>query len=499
MVARTLSSTHQGPDGSVVEIQASLQKALPTIVITGLPGDIVRESRERIRACLGSLGFEVPSERLVVHLSPATEKKQGSQLDLGIAVAMLVCENKVQGSVDGVGFLGELSLDGRVRAVRGALALAEALLNVRGVERVFLPRENLLEASLLGSSKFVPVESLSQVLEVLSGRAPAPSYPLEPPPQQSVCLSEPLDRIQGQRLAKRALQIALAGRHHLLLVGPPGVGKSLLAQSAPFLMPALSRPELIELVKNQGFYKPGPLTRPFRSPHHSVSAAGLLGGGTGLVQSGEVTLAHTGVLFLDELPEFRKDVLEGLREPLQAGEISLIRVGSRVTLPSRFLLIGAMNPCPCGYDCDPHRRCLCPPGKAAAYRRRLSGPLYDRIDLCVFLTTPTRPLENVESDHARIRDSIARVHDLQAERYGKPGTLNGDCEVDILEGPFHLDTESREWIEALCVREYLSFRSLHKTIRVARTIADLERLDSIGVDQLREAWEFRCRDLSSWR
>lgn len=497
----THSATHCGPNGVVVEIEASLQKSLPAIVITGLPGDVVKESRERIRACLAALGFDVPSSRAVIHLSPATEKKQGSQLDLGVAIALLAEEGVLNSRrrLERCAFIGELSLDGRLRGVRGALALAEALTSAEQVETLVVPTENATEVGLLLSPKIRVASNLPEVIRILESEeliGEPPATPFQPRKPNS----EALDAVEGQPLAKRALQIALAGRHHLLMMGPPGVGKSLMAHAARQLLPPLEKSELIQLIKHQGYFDAAQTQyglRPFRSPHHSISPAGLIGGGTGTVACGEVTLAHGGILFLDELPEFRKDALEGLREPMQSGEIHLNRVGARLTLPARFLLVAAMNPCPCGYSLDARRRCTCPPGKPEAYRRKISGPLYDRIDLAVVLGRPTGVVGGERFALKDLLPPIEVAYRMQAQRWGGGGRYNSDAAVDSKLGAFGVGEEGNLWLDGLCARESVSFRSLHKTLRVARTIADLEGENQIGMPHLLEAWSLRCRDFSA--
>jgi magnesium chelatase family protein len=500
MLAKTFSATHQGIHGAVIAIEASRQRSLPQIHITGLPGEIIRESQERVRACLTNLGFEVPSARIVVHLSPASARKQGSQFDLAIALGVLSAEGLLGDLQLGeYAFLGELSLDGRIQRVSGALALVQALDGWKAVKTILVPAANAWESGLLESPKIRLVETLPEVLDFLRGKNDLPRGGPGVPSAEDGPQDAGLDKVLGQKLAKRALQVALAGNHHLLLIGSPGVGKSLLAQCAPSLLPALERDELIDVVKARHLL-PTPESvrwkRPFRSPHHSISAAALLGGGSGVVVPGEVTLAHHGILFLDEFPEFRRDVIEGLREPLQNGHIHIHRIGQALELPARFTLIAAMNPCPCGYALSSGpRRCICPPTKMAAYRKRVSGPILDRLDLAMVLSSP-RKNEWAPSGigHAEVRESIRAARAIQAERYGGKG-YNGDAVVDFSGEVFRLGEPERRLLDVLYEEAGLNFRSLHKIARVARTVADLAGHAQIQLPDLQEAWGLRCPEL----
>jgi len=362
MAFRTFSATLSGISGVVIEVEAARQNALPQIHITGLPGEIIKESRERVRACLNHLGFDVPSSRLVVNLSPAGARKQGSQFDLAIAVSVLMAEGFLKNvRSERLALLGELSLDGRVLRVPGVMGLIEPFEARDDIDMVLVPRENLWEANLMGSRKARPIRHIAEVIEFLSGKREIPIEKAVPPEAKKPIPQVHLDDVIGQHLAKRSLQIALAGHHHLLFLGTPGVGKSLLASCAPSLLPPLLSDDWTEVVKNFTYcpdQRPADRVPPFRAPHHSISGAGLLGGGSGFVIPGEVTLAHAGILFLDELPEFRSDVIDGLREPLQVGTIQLNRIGHAIQLPAKFILIAAMNPCPCGYS-SVERRCHC--------------------------------------------------------------------------------------------------------------------------------------------
>lgn len=481
MFVSTYSAASNGISGVVVEIEAASQKAVPRIVLTGLPGDVIKESVERVRACLCGLGFEVPSSRIVVNLSPASAKKQGPQCDVAIAVAVLQAEGFLHGSLRGpTAFLGELNLDGRVQPIQSAVLLLQALETDERVKSILLPRANGWEAELIESKKAKLVDNLAQILDYLRGELELdPPGGAAPPPRKKIT-SPSVDGVIGHPLAKRALQIALAGRHHLLLIGSPGVGKSLLASCAPALLPPLTTAEWIDVVRNYSYF-PGQLppdkTAPFRSPHHGVSSAGLLGGGSGVVIPGEVTLAHHGVLFLDEFPEYRRDALEGLREPLQNGRVQIHRIGAAMELPAAFTLIAAMNPCPCGHRLSKARRCRCPHDRVRQYQKRISGPILDRIDLCLVLGFPQ---ETPGPSGEALRAGILRAREGQLRR--------GEALAFSTAG-------EAAWAE-LGKKEPWSMRALQKIARVARTIADLEGNPEIEPSHVHEARALRCPDSS---
>lgn len=481
MYAKTFSSTLLGIDGVTVQIESSLERALPQIHITGLAGAIVRESRDRVRACLVNLGFDVPSSRILVSLSPANEKKQGSQFDLGIALSILGAEKMVETEkLSRVGFLGELSLDGKVRGVLGCYPLVHSLCQSPELEWVIAPKENSKELGVIKHPKIRVVESLLDVILFLRGEKELEC----PEAGKSECLPTPsrvlFDSIRGQKYAKRALQIALAGNHHLLLVGSPGVGKSMLAMSAKDLLPSLDTEQCLEVLRNYVYHPhqcPQIGRRPFRMPHHSSSAAAILGGGSGTALPGEVSLAHHGVLFLDEFPEFHRDVLEGLRVPLQTGEVYITRVGTPLRFPAKFTLIAAMNPCPCGYAHSNRRSCRCSAEARASYGKRVSGPLLDRIDLYVLFSEAD---VHVSSDltGGEMLASIDRVRNLKSKKpSGKVMAIS---------------TEAEKWFGELKIRNPLSYRRIDKLIRVASTIAEIEDSDGIETQHLAEAWRYRC-------
>jgi len=494
MNARLYSATLEGIDGKIIEIEAASQRAIPKIQITGLPGDIVKESRERVQACLNAMGFDVPSSRVVVHLSPATAKKQGSQFDLPISVAVLVAEGLLRAEgLARVAFLGELSLDGRVKKIAYLLPLLECLEKWEGIDRILIPVENEAEASLLQPRKTWLVSNLGEVIDHLSSkRALARASPKvrEEIPVPAVHA----DRVQGQGFAKRALQVALAGRHHLLMIGPPGVGKSMLAHCTPDLLPPLSNEEAVQSAKLMSLSAPEVSygRAPFRAPHHTISAAGLLGGGSGMVVPGEVTFAHFGALFLDEFPEFSRPAIEGLREPLQNGSIQVHRVGAHFNFPARFTLLVAMNPCPCGYFFSTQRRCACTLDQVANYRRRVSGPLLDRFDMLVMMGAGG---EAAGPTAETLKKGITCAVGKQRERHGE-GRRNGDTDWV----PELAPTAAEDWQALLSSRQW-SYRAVSKLARVARTIADIDGCDEVSLSHLNEAKLLRCPDslANYWR